>query len=439
MQEAIAAIASPPGVGAISLIRVSGRDAFEKVSERLSKPVEVSRRPVLRKLRNREGAIIDEVLVTHFEGPASFTGEDVVEICGHGGLLVTQRVLESLLDSGVRLAREGEFSERAFFNGKLDLTQAEAIMDLISASSDLAIQSAHDQLSGNLRDDIESLRAEVIALLGQIEAYIDFPEEDISPETGSEFSKRLDALAEKISGLLETAESGRMLREGVRTVIAGAPNAGKSSLLNQLLGFDRAIVSATAGTTRDTVEEVIHFSGVPVRLVDTAGLRQGQDEIERMGIERSEVQLSHADLVLEVVDASQPAGERVKSSKPQILILNKSDLGVHSDWADALGISISCKDASGLKDLSERIKQTVLQSYAETGGRSVAINQRHRDCLTKALSSVEAGRQELESGMGPEFAAVEFREALEAIGEVTGKVDTEEILGEIFAKFCIGK
>ena len=311
--DTIAAIASPPGMGAVSLIRVSGPAAFELCGKVIKSRVQVvdmeSRKAYLVKVVSSEGEVIDEALLTPFVDPRSFTGERVVEFACHGGVLVTRRVLGRLLEVGCRSAEAGEFSKRAFENGKLDLTQAEAIMDLISAQTDLALRAAHEQLQGKLGDQSEILREAMIEVVAHVEAYIDFPEEDIDPATGKALVGKVDAIITGINKMLSTAEQGRILREGVRTVICGEPNVGKSSLLNALLGYDRAIVSEVAGTTRDTVEEVVNLQGIPLRLIDTAGVRESGDQIEQQGVARSEQQIEMADLIIEVVDGSQP-GER---------------------------------------------------------------------------------------------------------------------------------
>lgn len=447
MQDIIAAIASPPGVGAVSLIRVSGKGAWEAISRRVKLrrgSVPKPRRACLGEIHDSSGQAIDEVLITSFVGPASYTGEDTVEIAGHGGVLVTQRVLEAVLSCGVRAAREGEFSERAFLNGKLDLTQAEAVMDLISAGSDIAILAAREQLSGGMSRATDSLRAGLIGVLGELEAYIDFPEEDISPETGDAFLARMQAVRDEMQSLIETEERGRMLREGVRVVIAGRPNAGKSLFLNRLLGYDRAIVSDIAGTTRDTVEETIHLGGVSVRLIDTAGIRVSDDAIEKQGVERSRKQIASADIVLEVVDGTLPraASEPMaKQGTRRLRVVNKCDLERHDDFADLREgeLLCSCLTGKGIDAVVEEIAAQVQPAFQAGAASLVAINSRHRDCLVRALDALDDGMLGFRDGLEPEFVALDLRAAVEAIGEVTGKVDTEEILGEIFGRFCIGK
>ncbi len=447
MTATVAAIASAPGVGAVSLIRISGADAvsISAAAVRCRGGLEnaAERYATLCKVVSKDGEVIDEVLTTVFRNPRSFTGEDVVELACHGGVLVTRRVLERLLECGARSAEPGEFSRRAFENGKLDLTQAEAIMDLISAQTDLAMRAAHEQMQGKLGDQSEALRENLIGVVAHVEAFIDFPDEDIDPDTGAAMLKRIDEVLLGIDKMLSTAEQGRILREGVRTVICGEPNVGKSSLLNGLLGYERAIVSDVEGTTRDTVEEVVNIQGIPLRLIDTAGVRISEDKIEQQGIMRSEQQIELADLIIEVVDGSK-AGKRLLTDeqiagKKHVLVVNKNDLGVNSQWRDADGVEISCSSDAGLDLLGEKIADILLLSESAWGGHAVAINARHQECLRRGKVSLTDARAGLESGVGAEFAALDLRDALDAIGEVAGRVDTEEIFDAIFGAFCIGK
>lgn len=444
-QDTIAAVATAGGAAAVALLRISGPGA-EVVAD-LACGGAASRAGERRATRARvldaAGRTIDDVLLTVFRGNRSFTGEPAVEICCHGGRLVTRRVLGRLLECGARSASPGEFTQRAFLNGKLDLTQAEAVMDLISAQSDLALRTAHEQLEGRLGGECAGLRETLIGVVAHLEAWIDFPEEDIDPASGEALRAHVAGVREGIARLLATEEQGRILREGVRTVICGRPNAGKSSLLNLLLGCERAIVSDEAGTTRDTIEEGIVLDGVPLRLVDTAGLRGEAGGIEREGMRRTLVEAERADLLLVVVDATLPAAgalaELPEGKARRVTILNKSDLGIHPDWADRPGVRLSCKDGGGLDDLQKSIREALDLAEADWGEHAVAINARHRDCLKKADEALSRADTLLETGGPPEFAALEMREALAAIGEISGTVDTEEILGAIFSRFCIGK
>lgn len=440
-QDVIVAVASPPGVGAVSVIRLSGQGVFA-VAERVLRRFRADSLQPRVTLRDdvvaADGSSIDDVLMVSYSGPRSYTGEDVVEVSGHGGVHVTRFVLERCLQCGARMAEAGEFSLRAFLNGKLDLTQAEAVMDLISAQTDLAARAAREQLSGSLGDAVAVLREEAINLVAHVEAYIDFPEEDISPDTGSALEATFSSLLAGVEGLLGTAKKGRLLREGARVAIVGAPNAGKSSLLNALLGYDRAIVSAEAGTTRDTVEEVLDFGGYPVRLIDTAGLRSEGSDIEREGMDRARQRMSEADVVIELVDASQPRPERL--APDALLVLNKTDLGEDASWAEVPALRISAKAGSGIEQLQSEVAGLLGDGTREhSGGALIAINARHQDCLSRARSGLAEARQMLASGEEPEFISLPLREALTAIGEVAGRIDTEEILGSIFGQFCIGK
>lgn len=451
--DTIAAIATPPGHGAVAVLRVSGPEAIalaDRVFKARCKPSQLESRV------QTFGAVcdgdekLDSVLLTVFRSPASFTGEDVVEIACHGGVLLTRRILELLLRSGAKSADPGEFTRRAFLNGKLDLTQAEAIMDLIGASSDRALRAANEQLGGTLGVQIRGMQAQLLGLLAHVEAYIDFPEEDISPDTGGALLGRMQTIQETIQSLLASASQGRLIREGARTVISGPPNAGKSSLLNRLLGFERAIVSPTPGTTRDTLEESILLKGWSLRLVDTAGIRESLDPIEQEGITRAIQQRANADLILHVHDGSLPrleieqVGNGSEGAIPkEILILNKSDVGEHPSWAETPGVRISCLSGGGLRELENAIDASLAAAFGDgmpvDSAGFVAINARHQDCLRRGLAQAQAAKAGLSEGISPEFVAEELRGALHAIGEIVGQTDTEDLLGQIFSTFCIGK
>ena len=452
MTETIAAIATPFGEGAIALLRLSGPRAVEMTRAIFRGAKEFTPRLA------HFGAIhdgerkLDEVLLTVFPAPASYTGEDVVEIACHGGVLISRRILELLLQNGARSAAPGEFTQRAYLNGKMDLTQAEAVMDLIGAQTDLALRAATEQLEGRLGEKFRELRDGLIEVLAHIEAYIDFPDEDIDPATGDALLAKIDAVRANASALLATARPGKILREGVRTVIYGAPNVGKSSLLNLLLGYERAIVSARPGTTRDVIEEVIDLRGIPLRIVDTAGMRESDDEIEREGMARTQRQVERADLVLHVVDASGPIsdfpsarsgpGGRFQISDLEtrtLLVLNKSDLGEHESWHGVEGVRISCLKSEGIAALDDAIVAKITGGDTAQRDWSVAINARHEAALQTALRFTEAAREAFTNGLSPEFVAEELRAALNAVGDILGRVDHEEVLGKIFSTFCIGK
>jgi tRNA modification GTPase len=387
------------------------------------------------------GALIDQVMLSVHRSPASYTGEDVIEISCHGGTLVSAKVLEACLRAGARAAHPGEFTERAFLNGKMDLTQAEAVMDLIRAKTDLALRSATEQLEGRLGQKFSEIRSELIELIAQMEASIDFPEEGIAPQEGETLRARLDFIRGKMSVLFGTAGQGRVLREGVRVVIYGATNAGKSSLLNRLLGYERVIVSETHGTTRDTIEEGINLRGIPIRLFDTAGLRNSAVGVELAGIARTEKSLQAADLLLHIADRSAPKpahfDKRVGGSN-EIIVLNKSDLPEHPDWRGFSAPRISCRTGEGVSQLEEEILKRVSKENLRPES-TVAINMRHRDCLRRALDACDRAHTALQNGVSPEYIAIDLHEALRAVGEVIGLADVEQILDSVFGQFCIGK
>jgi tRNA modification GTPase len=445
VSETIAAISTPPGEGAIALVRISGPDAIE-IADKVFRGKEQSSRFAshvqhLGEIFGADNTLIDQAVLSVHRAPASYTGEDLVEISCHGGTLVSAKVLEACLRAGARAARPGEFTERAFLNGKMDLTQAEAVMDLIRARTDLALRSATEQLEGRLGDQISEIRDELIALLAHINASIDFPEEGIEPDEGEMLSARIDCIRQQIAALLATADQGRMLREGVRVVIYGATNAGKSSLLNRLLGYDRAIVSDTHGTTRDTIEEMVNIEGVPVRLLDTAGLRASESELERKGIARTEKSLQLADLRLHIADrnAPKPAHFNGHAREPnEILVLNKSDLPEDSDWKDLPALRISCMTGEGVLDLQREILARIRQQNLRPES-PIAINARHRDCLRYALESCDRAHAAHRNGLSAEYVAVDLDEALQSVGEVIGVVNVEQILDSVFSQFCIGK
>jgi tRNA modification GTPase len=312
-------------------------------------------------------------------------------------------------------------------------------MDVIHAQTELALRAANEQLAGRLGSELRDLQDALLTTLAHVEAYIDFPDEQIDPDTGTALSERLGNIAMRLQRLLGTAEQGRILRHGLRTVIYGEPNVGKSSLLNLLLGYDRAIVSEIAGTTRDTIEDTINFHGIPVRLIDTAGARESRDRLEQEGIRRTHIALEQADLILHLVDASGPRTEKIHSDQKRLLILNKVDLGVHPDWKSAQGIRFSCKTDFGREALENEIRDRVMGGEVSLQDSHIAISARHQACLRQAEQAVKKANQGIAQNELPELVAVDLRSALDEIGDVVGKHDTEDLLGKIFSEFCIGK
>lgn len=443
--DTIAAISTPVGEGAIAMVRLSGPDSVT-IAEKIFRGKETPSRFASHVQHVGEivaisGEMIDEVVMSIHHAPASYTGENLVEISCHGGTLVTAKVLETCLRAGARGARPGEFTERAFLNGKMDLTQAEAVIDLIRARTDLALRSATEQLEGKLGDRIRAIRSALIDLLAHVEASIDFPEEGIEPDAGERLGARLDSIREQIGELLATANQGRILREGVRIVIYGATNAGKSSLLNRLLGYERVIVSDTHGTTRDTIEETVSIGGIPVRLLDTAGLRTSTSEIEREGIARTQRSLKQADLRLHIIDRSAPRPAHFEANandRNEVVVLNKSDLPEHDDWKKFAALRISCVTGDGMKDLEEKIIVRLGKGNLRPEN-AVAINLRHHDCLRRAVDACDRARRGMDKALSAEYLAVDLNEALRSVGEVIGSTAVEQILDSVFSQFCIGK
>jgi tRNA modification GTPase len=440
--DTIAAISTPAGEAAVAVIRISGPNA-EGVLRTVFRPcggVSLSpRRLVLGEVVHR-GEVVDSALAAIFPCPRSYTGETMAEIHGHGGILVSARVMEAIWEAGARAAEPGEFTRRAFLNGKLDLTQAEAVMDVIRARTPLALRAAREQLNGRLGREIVRLREHLLALVANLEAWIDFPDEDIDPETDARFLSSIEDAMAAVESLLATADAGRVFRHGIRTVLCGAPNAGKSSLLNRLLGFDRAIVTATPGTTRDTIEELANFSGYPFQLTDTAGLRDPVDEAECLGIDRAKKAVGEADIIIRVVDATEvPTWPGPPADSRELLAWNKIDLmeraSPPSTQADVF--PISCETGEGIQNLVDALvarARAVAPSPTAT-----AINARHQACLQRCHTALGQAKAELALGHPPELAASGLHDALEAAGEIVGIADTEEILGAIFSRFCIGK
>ena len=446
--DTIAAISTPIGEGGLAVIRLSGPAAlsiadqvFDPASNKL-RTAEVPSHTVHYGTIHRDGRTIDEVMLAVFRAPRTFTREDMVEISCHGGILPAKLVLDAVLAAGARLAAAGEFTKRAFLNGRIDLAQAEAVADLIHSRTELALQAANEQLAGKLSRRIEELRDRMVQTLAHIEAHIDFPDEDISPDTKEKLTARLADGVAFIDSLLRTAAEGQVLRNGIRVAIVGRPNAGKSSLLNQLLGHERAIVSPIPGTTRDTIEETANIRGIPVIFVDTAGLREASDSIEAEGIRRSHRSVERAELILHLLDASEPLTDPLPNGpagKKRIYVVNKIDLPRQLPTAPAGALEISCATGAGLEELRDAIRASVWSGQAGGEMLEVMINARHQDALRRArihaLKSLEALRENLPL----ELPAMDLRIATNAVGEVVGKTSTEDILDSIFSQFCIGK
>jgi tRNA modification GTPase len=455
IEDTIAAIATPLGEGGLAVIRISGTQALA-VADRCFVPVGKSSTKPSAALTHtlqfghvvRAGETVDEVLVAVLRAPRTFTREDVVEITCHGGILPAKTVLDTVLASGARAAQPGEFTRRAFLNGRIDLAQAEAVADVIHSRTELALRAANEQLAGKLSERINALREEMVKTLAHVEAHIDFPDEDIAPDTKDQLLTRLRNGVGFMNQILRTAEEGQLLRRGIRAAIIGRPNAGKSSLLNQLLGHDRAIVSPIPGTTRDTIEETANIRGLPVIFIDTAGLREARDEIEIEGIRRSRRTLENAELVLHVMDRSEPLTGTDRdyldefAAKKRILVRNKMDLASQLELPDDLRdvvVDVCCLSGKGIEELKDAIRQRVWAGDLGAEMLQVMINSRHQDALNRARAATERTIEALQAGETLELAALDLRIAVNAVGEIVGKTTTEDLLDMIFSQFCIGK
>jgi tRNA modification GTPase len=426
------------------VVRVSGPAALaicRNLTGRKPRP----RTATLADFRDQSGTLLDQGLVLYFPGPASFTGEDVVEFQGHGGPVVMDLLLSAVLAKGARLARPGEFSERAFHNDKLDLAQAEAVADLIDSASRAAALGAARSLSGAFSTEIERIAAAMLELRIYIEAAIDFPEEEVDFLAEGQVDARVRSLLEQLDAVQRNAQQGALLNEGIRLALAGRPNVGKSSLLNRLAGYDRAIVTDIAGTTRDSLAEQLTLDGIPVTLVDTAGLRETQDRVEREGIERARLQIAQADQVLLLVDQDEPddwAALIAEQALPQdrlTLVRNKIDLGgdtAPAEWQGLPILPISALTGDGIANLIAHIKH--LAGYRPTEG-NFSARRRHLSALAQAQACVEHGLAQLQALGAGELLAEDLRQAHDALGEITGRVTADALLGEIFSSFCIGK
>jgi tRNA modification GTPase len=458
--DTIAAIATPLGEGGLAVVRISGAQSFA-IADKIFLPVgKSSLKPSAAPTHTihfgkivRAEKIIDEVLLAVLRAPRTFTREDTVEISCHGGILPAKLVLDTILENGARLAESGEFTKRAFLNGRIDLAQAEAVADLIHSRTELALAAANEQLAGKLSQRINQLRDDLMKTLAHVEAYIDFPEEDIAEETKEQLLSRLENGIAFMDELLRTANEGQILRRGIRAAIVGRPNAGKSSLLNQLLGHDRAIVSPIAGTTRDTIEETANIRGLPVVFIDTAGLREGRDEIEVEGIRRSRETLKKAELILHVLDASEPLTRADEiylaefAAKKRILVCNKTDLPIKLQLPkdsrftihDSRAVDVSCLSGQGIEALKDAIKNLVWAGKIEAGMLQVMINSRHQEALGRARAATLRTVDALRSDNSLELVALDLRIATNAVGEIVGKTTTEDLLDSIFSQFCLGK
>ena len=443
MSDTIAAIATPPGRGGVGIIRISG-DAAPDIAETLLGKLPSPRVATLAGFRASDGSAIDQGLALYFAAPASYTGEHVLELHGHGGPVVMDQLLARVLELGARSARPGEFTERAFHNNKLDLSQAEAVADLIDAGSTAAARAANRSLSGEFAQRVHALVEQITRLRVYVEAAMDFPDEDIDFLADERVLGQVDELSQSVAAVLSEAGRGRALTEGLTLVLAGRPNTGKSSLLNRLAGTDAAIVTDIAGTTRDSLREQIVVRGVPVTVIDTAGIRDTDDAVEQIGVQRAREQAGAADAVLLVIDDSQgwtPGDDAVQAALPDahpiVHVYNKCDLKPAAAGKVSSGVRVSAKTGDGLDLLEQTIAELAGASDAEQG--SFSARRRHLDALDAAAAAIARGREQLLASQSGELLAEELRLAQDALGEITGAVHSDDLLGEIFSSFCIGK
>lgn len=444
-QDTICALATANGVGAISVIRVSGSKSWEIVSHLFSKNLVggTSHTAHFGTISN-DGKLIDEVLITIFAEGKSFTGEESAEIACHGSPFIQQQIIKALTSNGCRMAQPGEFTQRAFLNGKIDLSQAEAVADLIAAQSRSSHDIALKQLRGGFSSELKDLREQLIHFASLVELELDFAEEDVEFADRTELKALVTRVRTYVRRLADSFELGNVIKTGVPVAIVGAPNTGKSTLLNQLLGDDRAIVSSIAGTTRDVIEETLNIEGILFRLIDTAGIREGAEEIEAMGIVRSKEKIDQAKVVLCLADASVPNSvnevktwvselEATYPNKRIQLIVNKSDLHLSSE-----GIAISAKQGENIETLKTWMVNAVTEGF-DMANETIVSNARHYDALVKTAEALDKAQHALETGITGDFVAMDIRQAMFELGTITGDISTDDLLGNIFSKFCIGK
>lgn len=455
--DTIAAAATAMGSAGIGIIRISGTDAFavlEKVFRPKNEKKVMSEQPgytVHYGMAVDGEQVLDEVLVMLMRGPHSYTAEDTAEIDCHGGRLVMQKILEAVLKNGARAAEPGEFTKRAFLNGRMDLSQAEAVMDLIQSKNEMALKSSLAQLKGNVRQEIEKLRAQILYEMAFVEAALDDPEHISLDGYSEELLEKMRGIAAEVERLLKSSESGRMLKEGIKTVILGKPNAGKSSLLNVLLGEERAIVTEIAGTTRDVLEEQLQLGEVSLQLLDTAGIRSTEDVVEQIGVERARKQAEDADLILYVADSSRVLDEsdeeilKLLEGKKALVLLNKSDLDpvitpqIMRERTGHPVLVISAKEGAGIQELEEKIRSLFFRGEVDFNDEVLITNLRQKQALMDASKSLSMVIESIENGMPEDFFTIDLKDAYTALGFIIGEEIGDDLANEIFGKFCMGK
>ena len=452
--DTIAAISTPRGEGGIGIIRISGDKSFE-ILERIFNTKNPNRDLGFYKFNygfiHDNGKIVDEVMAVRMKAPKTYTCEDVVEINCHGGHLISEKVLELVLKNGARHAEQGEFTKRAFMNGRIDLSQAEAVMDIIHGKTEKSISLSLEQLRGDLRDKIASFKKALLDVTAHVNVVLDYPEEGIDDPLPSNLRENLENVYAEADRLISSYNKGKKIKEGIKTVIAGKPNVGKSTLLNSLLKEERAIVTHIPGTTRDVIEEIINIKGIPLVLTDTAGIRKTEDIVENIGVEKSKKFIENADLVLLVLDASRELEsedreviEEIQNhNKKTIVLLNKIDLERKIEL-DEFGLEnileISAKDNIGIEDMEERIYSYIVEENVEDSSEKLIItNIRHKTALEKTKDAIRNIFETIDAGMPMDLISVDLKEALDSLSEITGEISSEDILDHVFGNFCVGK
>ena len=452
--DTIAAISTPRGEGGIGIIRISGDKSFE-ILDKIFNTKNPNRDLGFYKFNygfiHDNGKIVDEVMAVRMKAPKTYTCEDVVEINCHGGHLISEKVLELVLKNGARHAEQGEFTKRAFMNGRIDLSQAEAVMDIIQGKTEKSISLSLEQLRGDLRDKIGSFKKALLDVTAHVNVVLDYPEEGIDDPLPSNLRENLENVYAEADRLISSYDKGKKIKEGIKTVIAGKPNVGKSTLLNSLLKEERAIVTHIPGTTRDVIEEIINIKGIPLVLTDTAGIRKTEDIVENIGVEKSKKFIENADLVLLVLDASRELEsedrevieEIQNNNKKTIVLLNKIDLERKIEL-DEFGLEnileISAKDNIGIEDMEERIYSYIVEERVEDSSEKLIItNIRHKTALEKTKDAIRNIFETIDSGMPMDLISVDLKEALDSLSEITGEISSEDILDHVFGNFCVGK
>ena len=451
----IVSISTAPGIGGIGIIRMSGEDCF-KILNKIFKPINSSTEIKGYTMKYghilEDSKVVDEVLVSYFIAPKSYTTENMCEINSHGGTLVMKKILDLCLKSGAELAEPGEFTKRAFLGGRIDLSQAESVIDIINAKSEREAKEGIKQLDGYLSEKIKEIKAELLDIMTNIEVSIDYPEYDTPEVTNIEIEEQINKIRNKLKNLENSFDNGKIIKQGIKTVIIGKPNAGKSSLLNAILKEERAIVTEVEGTTRDTIEEFVNINGIPLKLIDTAGIRESNDQVEKIGIEKSKKLAKDADLIIAIFDSSKEFSQddinilEIIKNKRSIIILNKIDLKQKikqdnpklENFKENI-INMSIKNKNGLEELFEKITTMFNLNQINFDNDIVITNERHKNLITKAIENLDKAQATIKEGMPVDILEISLKDVLINLGSITGEEAGEEIIKEIFSRFCLGK